>query len=98
MHICDLITLFFISKMEELFNTLPVEFLVRHRSPGGTTYIYSWTEDLNKGELSMYLSACQRCIFYVVFFFTFLGKLSFRYMCFYNTNHLSPPPHFSRGT
>ena len=77
MHICDLITLFFISKMEELFNTLPVEFLVRHRSPGGTTYIYSWTEDLNKGELSMYLSACQRCIFYVVFFFYIFRKIVF---------------------
>ena len=34
-------------KME--FNTLPVEFIVRKRPPGGTTYLFSWTHDVNKG-------------------------------------------------
>ena len=32
----------------DLFSTLPVEFIVRNRPPGGTTYLFSWTEDVNK--------------------------------------------------
>ena len=31
------------------FSTLPVEFIVRKRPPGGTTYLFSWTHDVNKG-------------------------------------------------
>ena len=36
-------------EFEMEFSTLPVEFIVRKRPPGGTTYLFSWTHDVNKG-------------------------------------------------
>ncbi|XP_059139464.1 uncharacterized protein LOC131927710 isoform X2 [Physella acuta] len=38
------------SEVDELFSTLPIEFLPRNRPPGGTNYLFAWNDDSNKDE------------------------------------------------
>lgn len=35
--------------MDELFKNLPVEFVVKNRPPGDTVYLFSWSNEINKG-------------------------------------------------
>jgi len=37
--------------LQLLFDTLPVEFILRSRPDSGARYVYSWTEETKKGTL-----------------------------------------------
>ena len=39
------------TKLCNLFDTLPADFVPRTKPPGGTTYLYVWNEEDKKGEI-----------------------------------------------
>ena len=39
------------TKLCNLFDTLPADFVPRTKPPGATTYLYVWNEEDKKGEI-----------------------------------------------